>query len=638
LPPGPASPPGPVSRFDANATAEQALRKGICMLTNGRHEEPTKKTVLYERLSRDDELQGESNSIVNQRRLLEEFAERNQLVPFLNICDDGYSGTNFDRPGWRKLIGEIEAGAVSVLILKDLSRMGRDYLRVGLYMEMFREKGVRLIAVNDGVDTEKGEDDFTPFRNIMAEWYARDTSRKIKSVLNAKGRDGKPLGTIPLYGFKKDPDDADKRLIDEEAAAVVRRIFQLTIDGKGPWQIAKILTGEQVERPSYYFVRQGIVASAGKCDFNLRYNWRGTTIIKILKQREYMGDMVNFKTTRPSYKDKKQILNPPEKQLVFEDALPAIVDRETWELAQKLRHTRRRPDKRGEANPLTGHVFCADCGAPMYNRRSGYKENENGEWTYAVDVYECSVHRNAGEKFIEACSLHFIRSAVIQKRILETIRQVGGYVRENEAEFIQKIHEASSIRQAEEVKAHRRQLAEGERRIVELDKLFQKVYEDNAMGKLSDERYERLSGTYEQEQAELKERIVQLREELETFRQNDANADRFVELIRRYPAFDTLTTPMLNEFVDKVVVHEADKSSGERIQPVEIYLNYIGKFEAPATSLSAPAAEDLDKQERRRQKQARQREYNRRWYAKQKEKKEAQAKQQDEPERRVKTA
>jgi DNA invertase Pin-like site-specific DNA recombinase len=591
-----------------------------------RPEDDTKKTVLYERLSRDDELQGESNSILNQKRLLEDFAQRNGFTPFLNISDDGFSGTNFNRPGWQKLIDEVEAGAVSTLILKDLSRMGRDYLRVGLFMEMFRDKGVRLIAINDGVDTANGEDDFTPFRNIMAEWYARDTSRKIKSVLNTKGRDGKPLGTIPLYGFKKDPADADKRLIDEVAASVVRRIFQLTIDGKGPWQIAKIFTAERIERPSFYFVQQGILASSGKCDFALRYNWRGTTIIKILKQREYMGDMVNFKTSKPSYKDKKQLLNPPEKQLVFEDALPAIVDRQTWELAQKLRHTRRRPDKKGEANPLTGLVFCADCGAPMHNRRSGYKENENGEWAYTVDVYECSAHRSAVEKFIDTCSLHFIRSSVIQKLVLDKIREVSGYVRENETEFIQKLHEASTVRQAEEAKAHKRRLTEGERRIAELDRLFQKVYEDNARGKLSDERYERLSAVYEQEQRELKEQTALLRREIDTFKQNDAKADRFIELVRRHNAFDVLTTPMLNEFVDKIIVHEADKSSGERIQPVEIYLNFIGSFNAPEDKLPALTAEERAKQERQQQKRAKQREYNRRWYAKRKEK-EAQAEQ-----------
>jgi DNA invertase Pin-like site-specific DNA recombinase len=604
------------------------------MHINSRHEGAAKKVVLYERLSRDDELQGESNSIVNQKRLLEDFAERNGFSPFLNITDDGFSGTNFNRPGWQKLIDEIEAGGVSVLILKDLSRMGRDYLRVGLYMEMFREKDVRLIAVNDGVDTANGEDDFTPFRNIMAEWYARDTSRKIKSVLNTKGRDGKPLGAIPLYGFRKDPGDPNRRLIDDEAAAVVRRIFQLTIHGKGPWQIAKIFTGERIERPSYYFVQQGIVASAGKCDFDLRYNWRGTTIIKILKQREYMGDMVNFKTSKPSYKDKKQLMNPPEKQLVFEDTLPAIVDRQTWELAQKLRHTRRRPDKKGEANPLTGLVFCADCGAPMHNRRSGYKENENGGWAYSVDIYECSTHRSAGEKFIDTCSLHFIRSTVIQKLVLDTIRKVAGYVHENESDFIQKIHEASTIRQAEELKANKRRLGEGERRIAELDRLFQKVYEDNARGKLSDERYERLSGTYEQEQRDLKEQTEQLRREIDAFKENDAKADRFIELVRRHKTFDVLTTPMLNEFVDKIIVHEADKSSGERVQPVEIYLSFIGRFEVPEDKLPVPTAEELAKQERQRQKRAKQREYNRRWYAKRKEKL-AQAKQQ---ERQIKTA
>jgi DNA invertase Pin-like site-specific DNA recombinase len=593
-----------------------------------RHNDTAKMIVLYERLSHDDELQGESNSITNQKRLLEEFAERGGLRPFFHISDDGYSGTNFNRPGWQRLIDEVEAGKVSALIFKDMSRMGRDYLRVGLYMEMFREKGVRLIAVNDGVDTDKGEDDFTPFRNIMAEWYARDTSRKIKSVLNAKGRDGKPLGTIPLYGFRKDPQDSGKRLIDEEAAAVVRRIFQMTLEGKGPWQIAKHLTRENIERPSYYFVKQGIVASAGKCDFSLRHNWSGATVIKLLKQREYMGDMVNFKTHKPSYKDKKQLPNPPEKQLVFADALPAIVDRGTWELAQKLRRTRRRPDLSGEANPLTGLVFCADCGAAMYNRRSGYKEDECGRGEHTVNVYECSTHRNAGAKFLEICSLHFIRSAVIQKLAYERIRELIDYVRENEAEFAQKIRETSTIRQAEDMKANKRRLAENERRIAELDVLFQKVYEDNTLGKLSDARYDQLAGAYEREQFELKQQTALLRNELAAFEQDGAKARQFIELVRRYEAADELTTPMLNAFVEKIVVHEADKSSGARVQEVDIYLNFIGNFEAPEERRPALTPEEQAKRERRLRKQARQREYNRRWYAKRK------AKQQEEEERR----
>jgi DNA invertase Pin-like site-specific DNA recombinase len=606
-------------------------------MNNKRHNDTAKVSVLYERLSHDDELQGESNSITNQKRLLEEFAERNGFRPFFHISDDGYSGTNFNRPGWQKLIEEVEADNVSTLIFKDVSRMGRDYLRVGLYMEMFREKGVRLIAVNDGVDTDKGDDDFTPFRNIMAEWYARDTSRKIKSVLNAKGRDGKPLGTVPLYGFKKDPQDGDKRLIDEEAAAVVRRIFQMTLDGKGPWQIAKVLTGETVDRPSYYFVRQGIVSGAGRCDFSLRHHWSGTTVIKILKQREYMGDMVNFKTYKPSYKHKKQVLNPPEKQLVFENALPAIVDRETWDLAQKLRRTRRRPDITGEANPLTGLVFCADCGAAMYNRRSGYAQSETGEWTHSVNVYECSSHRNAGAKFLDACSLHFIRSVVIQRLVLETISKVSGYVRENEAEFIGKIREASTIRQAEDVKANKKQLAENGRRIAELDILFQKVYEDRTMGKLSDARYEQLSGAYEREQAKLQEQTAALRSNLDIFEQNDAKTHRFIELVRRHETFDTLTTPMLNEFVEKILVHEADKSSGERIQKVDIYLNFIGNFEVPKERQLRPTPQEHAEQERQQQRRAKQREYNRRWYAKQKAK-QKKAKQKKEHGPQTKTA
>jgi len=319
-----------------------------------------KIVILYQRLSRDDPTnEGESNSILNQRRMLEKYAEDDGLTPYESISDYGYSGTGWSRPGWERVMELIEAGKVSALVVKNLDRMGRDHLRVGLLLERFRECDVRFIAISDGIDTISGDDDFTPFRAILAEWYAKDCSRKVKAVFQSKGNSGKPLNMQPVYGFIRDPNDKNQRLIEPEAAAIVRRIFQMTIEGVGPFQIARILCTECVERPSYYFVRTGILPDSKRCDHDRKYNWDGSAVIKIIKQPEYKGDMVNFKTSTPSYKSKRYIFNPPEKWVVYENYYPAIVDRETWELAQKLRKTRRRPVF-GETNPLTGLLYCAN--------------------------------------------------------------------------------------------------------------------------------------------------------------------------------------------------------------------------------------------------------------------------------------
>ena len=360
-----------------------------------------KINILYQRLSREDGDKAESESIQNQRRILEEYAEKNGFTPYINVHDDGYSGTNWNRPGWQEVMAKVEAGEVNALLCKDSTRIGRDYVRMGILRETFEAKNVRLICVNDGFDSINGNDDFTPFRDILAEMYAKDTSKKIKSVLSRKGRDGKPLGSVPMYGYKKHPNDRNIRIIDEESAAVVRRIFQMTVEGKGIYQIARTLMEEKVERPSYYMYRTGIVASPGKCNMSLPYNWRGNTVAMILQKREYMGDLVNFKTYKPSFKSKKQVPNTPENQLVFEGALPQIIDRETWELAQKLRQTARRPKGEYEANPLTGLLFCSDCGSKLHNRRSHYTEDIRGNKIFPVDTYECMTYRSNAEKFVD---------------------------------------------------------------------------------------------------------------------------------------------------------------------------------------------------------------------------------------------
>ena len=571
---------------------------------------------LYQRISRDDPAtEGESNSITNQRRMLEKYAEDNGLTPYESVSDDGYSGTGWRRPGWERIIEQIELGNVATLVVKNLDRMGRDHLRVGLYMEMFREKGVRFIAVNDGIDTAREDDDFTPFRAILAEWYAKDCSRKVKAVFQSKGNSGKPLCSMPLYGFLKDPEDKYKRIIDPEAAAIVRRIFQMTIDGIGPFQIARILCNEKVERPSYYFVRTGLLPPSKRCDPERRYNWDVTTVSKIIKQPDYKGDMANFKTTKPSYKNHRSYPNPQEKWVVFENAYPAIVDRQTWDLAQKLRKTKRRPDVFGASNPLTGLVFCADCGAKMTNRRhiEEYGDENGIGRTYKDDNYECSTNRIHSARFISKCSLHFVTSKAIREMILETIKHVALYARENEKEFAERLREASTIKQANAAKEHRRQLAKNERRIADLDVLYRKVYEDNAIGKLTDARFETMSKDYEREQDELRLQSAELQALLDEYERDSHSAARFLELARKYPAFDELTPQMLHEFVDKVYVHEGDRSSGERRQQIDIHLNFIGQFVAPREPLPEPTPEEIAAAEKKRALRQHQREYHRAW-------------------------
>ena len=570
-----------------------------------------KQTILYERLSQDDKQVGDSNSIKNQRRLLEEYALQHGLVPYTHISDDGYTGVNYERPGWQELIGKVEANEVCALVIKDSSRMGRNYLRTGLYREYFREKGVRIISVNDGTDTADGEDDFTPFREIMAEWFARDISRKIKSVFHKKGRDGKPMSNSPMYGFRKDPQSKDAWIIDEEAAAIVRRIFHMTVGGWGPYAIARQLLDERVERPSHYLHRAGIRKISGSSAHELAYSWRGHVVSKMLAQREYMGDLVNFKTYKPSFKSKRVLINAPEDRLVFEGALPAIVPRETWELAQKLRKTKRVPREHDPANPLTGLLFCADCGGKM---TAHHRNRQDG----SADYYECSTNRNGAKAFRDRCSLHYVNSAAVREALHGAIRAVSAHAMEQNAGFADGVIEALARRREDLSSALGRQIAKDGRRVAELDLIFQKTYEDYATGRLNGSRFKQLSGSYECEQSELKAQIAAARAKLDSLDKGGADncgaddgahgdgahgdggdgGDSSVmhgygikELVGRYTEFRELTTPMLNELISKVLVHQADKSSGKRIQRIDVYLSIADAAGIPdpgVPALSAP--------------------------------------------------
>jgi len=570
-----------------------------------------KITALYERLSREDKLQGDSNSIINQKSILENYAVSKGFTNYRHFSDDDYTGTNWERPAWKELIAEIEAGNVSEIIVKDMSRVGRDYLRVGLFMEMLRESGIRLIAVNDGVDTFEGDDDFTPFRNIISEWYARDTSRKIRASVQNKGNSGKPLTTRPIYGYKLDPNDKNHWLIDEEAAAIVRRIFQMAMNGMGAFKIAKQFSYEKIERPSYYFATRYMTGESQSIrDLSEPYVWHSSTIKGILSKAEYCGHTVNFRSSKISYKDKKIKKNDKKDWKIFKNTHESVIDEETFEIVQRLLKTPRRVDTTGEANPLTGLMWCSDCGAKMRNHRSYKGDN-------LIDYYVCTANSNAQRRYGESCSSHYIRTVVVRDIVLESIRRVAEYVKFNEDEFVELLRKESTVKHEQTAKSHRKLIAKNERRIAELDMLFRKTYEDNAIGKLTDERYEQLSGEYEREQRELKSQNIELQSQLDDFNSESLRSDKFIELVGRYTEFDELTTPMLNEFIEKIIVHEADKSSGWRQQEVEIYFNFIGNFDIPQEEIEL-SQEEQETQLKLLAKRIKQREASKKYYEKKK--------------------
>ena len=586
-------------------------------------QQDTRLTALYSRLSRDDEQVGDSNSIKNQKAMLEDYAAKNGFPNPVHFSDDGFTGGNFDRPGWKRLIEEVEAGKVGAIISKDLSRVGRDYLQTGFYTEVFfREKGVRFIAIANNIDSENRESgEFAPFLNIMSEWYLRDASRKVKAAHRARGVSGKRLTFNPIYGYKLDPKDKNRWIIDPEAAEVVRRIYALTIEGKGPTQIARILADDKVERPSYYMHMRGLVDCSNAHDLTTPYVWSGGSIARMIKKAEYKGCTVNFRTNMESYKDKRPKNNPEENWLVFENTHEAIVAPNTWETAQRCRKTVRRMDH-GEANPLTGLVFCADCGAKLYNHRMPYPTShvdKKGRMYHRPpkDVYACSTYNLTGRRFNLKCTNHQIRTSVLRELVLDAIKTVSGFVKSNEADFIKQVRETSAIRQSETAKEHKRRIAKEQKRISELNTLIRRIYEDNVAGRLTDKRFEILSAEYEQEQNRLEKSAALLQKELDNFHSDTARADQFIGIVKRYTDFSELTPAMLAEFIEKIVVHEVDKSSGERKQEVDIHLNFIGKFDIP---LPEPTPEEIMAGEKARLKRERHREAQRRYAERQEQK------------------
>ena len=525
-----------------------------------------KITAIYCRLSRDDELAGESNSISNQKSIISKFCRDNGLKNLQYFVDDGYSGTNFNRPAWTELLDKIENGEVGTLVVKDMSRLGRDYLKVGFYTEvLFVEKGVRFIAINNGIDSQNQQDsDFTPFLNIINEWYAKDTSKKIRAVMKSKGESGEYLCTNPPYGYLKDPDDKKRWIVDAEAAAVVKDIFGLCIAGNGPTQIARILQERKIPTPTAHAQSLGI-ATRNPMPSD-PYHWVGDSVAYILEQPVYLGQTVNFKTHKQSYKTKKTIDNPKEKWRIFPNTHEAIVDVDTFNHVQELRKNKRRPTRTGKTNMFSGIVRCADCREKMY-----YCTTKN--FDKRQDHFVCSTSRTKGK---EVCGSHFIRAVILEQGVLHHIRTVMWLVANYEEKFRAAL---GAMQKSEMKKAHankKKQVNQIERRIDELDRLFKKVYEDYANERLSEARYEMLSGDYEAEQAELREKLETLTAEIEQQEEQAENINKFIAKVKKYLEMTELTPAILNDLVKVVYVHKPKKVNGKRVVDIDISYDFVG--------------------------------------------------------------
>ena len=529
----------------------------------------TKIALLYERLSRDDELQGESFSIQNQKAMLEDYAQRNGFPRFKHFTDDGVSGTRFDRPGFMAMMEEVEDGNVEAIIVKDMSRLGRDYLKVGQVMELLRQRGVRLIAINDNVDTDKGDNDMTPFLNIMYEFYARDTSRKIRSVFKAKGMSGKHLTGTVIYGYLWD-EKRENWLVDEEAAAVVRRIFALCAAGQGPSQIARLLKREQVLCPTTYAYKTFGVAHSS-LNLNDPYGWSDSTIANMLENEIYLGNTINLRYSTRSYKDKRKVEHPREECMVLENTHPALVSHEVWDIVQRVRQHKRRPTKMDEQNKYSGLVVCADCGSTMVLHRAHTMSRSYNHFT-------CRTYKKDGT----LCTAHYIRECVLDDVVLEDLRRVTAMAREHTQEFAAYIGSRQSAEIRKEMRGLERELTTMKKRSRELDSIFKRLYEDSVLGRITAEQFQTLSGSYTQEMEMLNKAIPEKETAIQRLREQVSGTDHFISLAKRYTDIQELTPELLRLFIRKIVVHEKDvKWSKHAQQTVEIHYNDIGCVELP---------------------------------------------------------
>ena len=528
----------------------------------------TPVTALYARLSKDDEQQGPSLSIENQKRILETFARDNGFLNCRFFVDDGWSGANFQRPGFMEMMDCVESGEVKCVITKDLSRMGRNYLQVGMFTEItFPKKGVRFIAINDGVDSAQGENDLTPLKNLFNEWMVRDTSKKIKAVKRAKGMSGKPITSQPVYGYLKGEDE--RFIVDEEAAPVVKQIYDLCLAGNGPTKIARVLTELGVPTPGTLEYRR--TGSTRRYHPGYECKWATNTIVHILERKEYLGHLVNFKTEKVSYKVKSSVENPEEKQVIFENAHEPIIDPDTWERVQELRKQRKRPNRYDEVGLFSGLLFCADCGSVLYQQRY---ENK----TRKQDCYICGNYK----KRTHDCTAHFIRTDLLTAGVTANLKKITAYAAKHEKQFMKLLVQQNEDGGKRRNAAKKRELEAAEKRIGELSAIFKRLYEDSVAGRITDERFAELSADYEAEQRQVREHAAELQAELSKAQEASVNAERFMNIVRRHISFEELTPTLLREFIEKIVVHECSYDENKhRRQEIEIYYSFVGKVDLP---------------------------------------------------------
>ena len=525
-------------------------------------------TALYARLSKDDEQQGPSLSIENQKRILETFARDNGFLNCRFFVDDGWSGANFQRPGFMEMMDCVESGEVKCVITKDLSRMGRNYLQVGMFTEItFPKKGVRFIAINDGVDSAQGENDLTPLKNLFNEWMVRDTSKKIKAVKRAKGMSGKPTTTQPVYGYLMGEDE--RFIVDEEAAPVVKQIYDLCLAGNGPSKIARVLTEQGVPTPGTLEYRR--TGSTRRYHPGYECKWATNTIVHILERKEYLGHLVNFKTEKVSYKVKSSVENPEEKQVIFKNAHEPIIDPDTWERVQELRKQRKRPNRYDEVGLFSGLLFCADCGSVLYQQRY---ENK----TRKQDCYICGNYK----KRTHDCTAHFIRTDLLTAGVTANLKKITAYAAKHEKQFMKLLVQQNEDGGKRRNAAKKRELEAAEKRIGELSAIFKRLYEDSVAGRITDERFAELSADYEAEQRQVREHAAELQAELSKAQEASVNAERFMNIVRRHISFEELTPTLLREFIEKIVVHECSYDENKhRRQEIEIYYSFVGKVDLP---------------------------------------------------------
>lgn len=534
--------------------------------------EQDKITALYCRLSRDDELQGDSNSIKNQKEILQKFAASNGFLNTSFFVDDGYSGTNFNRPDWNRLISLVNDGKVGAVIVKDLSRLGRDYLQVGMITDvLFPNADIRFVAINNGIDSinQTESADIAPFLNLFNEFYAKDTSRKVRSIFKTKGESGKPLATHPPFGYAKDPLDKHRWIVDEAAAEVVREIFRLSIEGYGISQIANQLTARKVMTPTAHTKANGL-NPPDTCANEEGYWWNPETVSKILSRMEYLGHTVNFKTCRKSYKDKRKLARDPSEWRIFENTHEAIIDRDTFDIVQRIREGRRRLTPMGEPNMLSGMLYCEDCGKKLYQVRTRSRKPEQ-------DYFVCSSYR----KKRRGCTAHSIRNIMAEEIVLDAIQKITSYARTNEKKFVETVTNKSKSELAKTLREARKELDKAQERLKKIDAIFKKLYEDNADGKINDERFAKMIASYETEQKELESRSEELKAVIAQSNDSIEGANRFVSQVRKYTDVKELSAGLIREFVDKIYVSEKQMVDGRKVQKIRILWNCVGEFTPP---------------------------------------------------------